>query len=164
MREAWIRAKYAERQFVQRLPGGGPSPGPVARRWSVRRLRRRPRSSERRPRSAQPARTAPAPPPPPALASSGDGSGGDASSSFSGLIIDGGSGGGTADAPGAGGDRLLVFGDPLPAAAGVGAEEPPLDLSSGESTEGEDQPPLGEKGVACVFNGRSGTWALEEGD
>ncbi|KAF0303676.1 Arf-GAP with coiled-coil, ANK repeat and PH domain-containing protein 2 [Amphibalanus amphitrite] len=123
VREAWIRAKYAEVRFVRRLPGSAAPP--VARRWSVRRLRRRPRSAER-PHRRRTAAAAPAP------------AAGDAPpASFSAVIIDGGGGA----APSAA-DRLLVFGEqlagepppppPPPPAAGD-----PLEDSSG-STEGED--------------------------
>ena len=125
----------------------------------MRRLRRRPRSAERRPRSSHHNRRHTA---------TGTGAGDAPPASFSALIIDGAGGGGKDGAggsskdgaggvgkDGAGGsiggaavavasaaDRLLVFGEQL-----AGQPPPPAAAAlddSGESTEGEDDSPLGE--------------------
>ena len=50
VREAWIKAKYVERKFVKKLPDITERCSRLSlmevRKWSVRRLRRRPRSSD----------------------------------------------------------------------------------------------------------------------
>lgn len=139
VRETWIKTKYVERRFVKQLPvspterASRPS---LCKKWTVRRLRRRPQSRD----SRNSRRTLPLSPPVEtgtALTSVGGNPNTDGDQQSTGS--------GDSDRDKTVNAEVLLFGEKLEKAPVGGS----IELSSGEdSTEGEEEKSIGEEDIS----------------